>query len=261
MKIYQVDAFTDKIFFGNPAGVCLYIEDEKDEWMQNLATEMNLSETAFLKKQGDRYLLRWFTPKSEVDLCGHATLAAAHILWEEDYEAKRDEIVFNTKSGVLKAKNVSDLIELNFPLEEAREVEVFEELITAFGTKPIYVGKNRMDYIIEVKDANILRNINPNMNILKKIGNRGFIVTSISDSDKYDFMSRFFAPNYGIDEDPVTGSAHCCLAPYWKRKLLKSDLKAFQASKRGGELLISVENDRVFIRGNAKTVFKGELIQ
>lgn len=259
MKIFQVDAFTNEMFKGNPAGVCLFVKDESDEWMQKMANEMNLSETAFLQKCDDGYNLRWFTPKKEVDLCGHATLAAAHILWETENLDRKKEAKFHTKSGVLKARCEGQWIELDFPLEEDKETCIRKEIIDGLKVQPKYTGKNRMDYIVEVESESVLKNITPDKEILKRLDARGIIVTSVSDSKEFDFVSRFFAPAYGIEEDPVTGSAHCCLGPYWKRKSGKSEFTAYQASERGGILKVRVAGDRVFIKGNATTVFCGEI--
>ncbi|HHV95565.1 MAG TPA: PhzF family phenazine biosynthesis protein [Clostridiaceae bacterium] len=259
MKIFQVDAFTNERFKGNPAGVCFYITKEDDSWMQNMASEMNLSETAFIRKSTDGFDLRWFTPEKEVDLCGHATLAAAHVLWETGELQLSEEAVFYTKSGILRAKKIEDWVELDFPIEEDKQVRPPREIIEVLKVIPKYTGKNRMDYIVEVDNEDILRNLSPDYEILKKLDTRGIIVTSVSDNDEFDFVSRFFAPAYGINEDPVTGSAHCCLAPYWKRKFGKSEMKAYQASKRSGILKIRIDGERVFIAGQAKTVFAGEL--
>ncbi|MDQ2086989.1 PhzF family phenazine biosynthesis protein [Herbivorax sp. ANBcel31] len=259
MKIFQVDAFTNERFKGNPAGVCYYITNENDSWMQNMASEMNLSETAFIKRKLDGFDLRWFTPEKEVDLCGHATLASAHILWETGELQLLEEAVFYTKSGVLKANKIGDLIELDFPIEEDEQVTTPNEIIEGLKVVPKYTGKNKMDYIVEVENEDVLRNLRPDNEALKKLDTRGIIVTSVSDSNKFDFVSRFFAPAYGVNEDPVTGSAHCCLAPYWKRKLGKTQMKAYQASKRSGILRIKIDKNRVFLGGQAKTVFCGEL--
>ncbi len=225
LSIYQVDAFTDKPFFGNPAGVCVLPEQVTDEWMQKIAMEMNLSETAFLIKQDDGYNLRWFTPNVEVDLCGHATLASAHILWEQNYLPENEEARFHTKSGLLTAKNIDNgWIELNFPTEPDNETSSPNGLFKSLGVDAIYIGKNRFDYIIEVSSEEAVWELKPDFNALGKISCRGVIVTSKSASKEYDFVSRFFAPGVGVNEDPVTGSAHCCLAPYWKKRLNKNQL-------------------------------------
>lgn len=259
MNIYQVDAFTNKMFSGNPAGVCILTSYKDESRMQNVAREMNLSETAFLQKDKDGFKLRWFTPVREVELCGHATLASAHILWETEMLGENMEALFHTKSGLLTAKKVGEWIELNFPKEEDQETDAPKELLKALGVSPKYVGKNRMDYIVEVESEGIVRELNPDFELLKKVNTRGVIVTSISSSEGYDFVSRFFAPAYGINEDPVTGSAHCCLGPFWKRKLNKDVFTAYQASERGGFVKVRVGDERVYLSGQAVTVFCAEL--
>ncbi len=208
VPIFQVDAFTDRPFTGNPAAVCLLPEKRDDQWMQAVAAEMNLSETAFLLKQGDGFRLRWFTPRVEVDLCGHATLASAHVLWTEGRVSLDEEIGFHTNSGLLKACHCGDLIELDFPLQPDSQVEPPPGLLEALGVSAVYVGKNRFDYLVEVESEEELREIAPDFEQLGRIEVRGVIVTSRSASPQYDFVSRFFAPWAGIDEDPVTGSAH-----------------------------------------------------
>ncbi len=260
MKIYHVDAFSDKMFMGNPAGVCILNGPADEQWMQNIAMEINVSETAFLYKAGDGYNLRWFTPEVEVDLCGHATLASAHILWETGALEEDHEAVFNTKSGKLTAKKDGDYIILNFPVEAETLTEAPNELINALGDILVkYTGRNRMDYIVEVENEEIVRKLQPDHRALKNIDTRGVIVTSRSDDPQYDFVSRFFVPGAGIDEDPVTGSAHCCLGPYWAERLGKTTMNAYQASKRGGVLQVTVNGDRVHISGRAVTVFCAEL--
>ena len=260
MKIFQVDAFTNEAFKGNPAGVCLLSEERSDLWMQNIASEMNLSETAFIYKQNENYSLRWFTPTVEVDLCGHATLASAHILWERKYVKDDSPIKFYTKSGILSATKNRDWIELDFPIEPAENSAIPDNLLESLSIEPLYVGKNRFDYIIEVESEEIIKNVNPDYKLLSTVNCRGVIITSISKSKDYDFVSRFFAPAAGMNEDPVTGSAHCCLAPYWKEKLNKNEFIAYQTSKRGGILKISIRDDRTYIAGQAVTVFSGELL-
>jgi PhzF family phenazine biosynthesis protein len=261
LNVYQVDAFTDKPFFGNPAGVCVLSESVSDDWMQNVAKEMNLSETAFLKKQDDGYRLRWFTPTVEVDLCGHATLASAHILWEQNYLSRNEAAIFHTRSGVLTAKQTDDgWIELNFPVEQESEATSPKGLLESLGVQPKYIGKNRFDYIIEVSSEKEVSDLKPDFTALGMISCRGVIVTSLSESKDYDFVSRFFAPGVGVNEDPVTGSAHCCLGPYWKKRLGKDNFKAHQVSERGGILKVNVNNDRVQIAGKAITVMKAELL-
>lgn len=259
IEIFQVDAFTDKPFSGNPAAVCVLDEPAKEEWMQNVAAEMNVSETAFLHPEGDGYRLRWFTPTTEVELCGHATLASAHILWETGMLGRDETAEFHTLSGVLTAKRRGDLIELDFPSEPETEAEASAGLLESLGIKPLYVGKNRLDYIVEVESEEIVRNLRPDFSVLKKVPARGVMVTSVSDSAEYNFVSRFFGPAAGIDEDSATGSAHCCLGPYWEKRLGKSEFVAYQASPRGGVVHVSVKGDRVLIAGRAVTVMRAEL--
>lgn len=258
MKIYQVDAFTEKSFSGNPAGVCVLNERLDEELMEKIAMEINLSDTAFLVKEDEGYNLRWFTPNAEVDLCGHATLASAHILWEKGYLRKDQEAKFRTKSGLLTAKMNNSWIELNFPAVPEEEMEPPAELLEALEVEAVYIGKNKFDYLIEVKSEEIVRKIKPNFVKLVKVSARGVIVTS--KAKEYDFVSRFFAPEIGILEDPVTGSAHCCLGPYWQKKLNKDEFIAYQASERGGILKVKVLGDRVLISGKAVTVLEGELL-
>jgi predicted PhzF superfamily epimerase YddE/YHI9 len=257
MRLLQVDAFTDQPFKGNPAAVCLLDRERDAQWMQSVAAEMNLSETAFLLPHDGGFSLRWFTPAIEVDLCGHATLASAHALWQEkilDGEAR-----FHTRSGLLKARRDGDWIELDFPATPEEAATAPPQLLTAIGADPVYVGKNKFDYIIEVKSEQEVRALQPDHAALRKLPVRGIIVTSRSSGD-YDFVSRFFAPGSGIDEDPVTGSAHCCLAPFWASRLGKTEFVAYQASARGGILRVRLDGDRVKIRGRAITVFRGDLV-
>lgn len=260
MKIYHVDAFTAKAFKGNPAGVCLLEHPMVDTWMQNVAMEMNLSETAFLIRQADGYNLRWFTPKVEVDLCGHATLASAHVLFETGGAQYDTVIRFYTRSGLLTAALNDSWIELNFPSTPASEVSVPEGLTTALGVEASYVGKTQFDYIIEVNSEETVRNLDPDFDVLCQVPTRGIIVTSRANSGEFDFVSRFFCPILGIKEDPVTGSAHCCLGPYWAKKLNKKEFVAYQASERGGIIRVRVAGDRVYLSGQAITIEKGELL-
>ncbi|MCL6445115.1 MAG: PhzF family phenazine biosynthesis protein [Alicyclobacillus sp.] len=262
VKFYQVDAFTDKAFQGNPAAVCVLSEPREDEWMQNVAAEMNLSETAFVLPQDDGYSLRWFTPVVEVDLCGHATLASAHVLWEQGYLSERDEAKFFTKSGVLSARCSNNWMELNFPSEPDEACDCPPHLLEGLGVDHqdvIYVGRNRLDYLVELDSERTVRALQPNWSLLERLGPRGVIVTSRGTSE-YDFVSRAFFPALGIPEDPVTGSAHCCLGPYWKRKLKKDEFLAYQASRRGGIIRVTVRDDRVLLGGQAVTVMLGEIL-
>jgi PhzF family phenazine biosynthesis protein len=259
IRIFQVDAFTGEPFAGNPAAVCLLPEVRDDVWMQNFAGEMNLSETAFLVKQEDGFDLRWFTPTVEVALCGHATLASAHTLWESGTLAAGEQASFHTKSGLLTAEQKSEWIELNFPATPDQPITAPPRLVEALGVSPRYVGKTKFDYIIEVDNEQTIRSLKPDFAKLRELKVRGVMVTSRATTAGYDFVSRFFAPGSGIDEDPVTGSAHCCLTPYWSNKIGKNELMAYQASKRGGALRVRVEGDRVFLGGRAVTIFRGEL--
>ena len=260
LKIFQVDAFTDKPFTGNPAAVCILTEPRDAIWMQNVAREMNLSETAFLCEQKDGFNLRWFTPTVEVDLCGHATLASAQILWEIDLLTPQEQAKFYTRSGLLTAERKGDLIELNFPATPNESANAPPELSMALGITPKYIGKSKFDYLVEVDSEEIVRNLKPDFTLLKTLQVRGIIVTSSAKSSGYDFVSRFFAPAEGIDEDPVTGSAHCCLGPFWRERLGKNEFIAYQASERGGIVHVRVSNKRVYLGGQAVTVLRGELI-
>lgn len=260
IEIFQVDAFAEKPFTGNPAAVCILERPADPVWMQNVAGEMNLSETAFLYREKDGFNLRWFSPEREVDLCGHATLASAHVLWERGYLEPEEQARFHTKSGLLTAVRKEDLIELDFPREESQEADMPSDLAQALEIEPLYVGKNRFDYIVELGSPSAVRQLKPDMNLLKLVSTRGLIVTSLSDAPEYDFISRFFAPAAGIDEDPVTGSAHCCLGPYWMNRLGKTEFTAYQASSRGGVVHVRVNGDRVILAGRAVTVFRGVLL-
>ena len=258
--IYQVDSFTGRPFRGNPAGVCILDSAQPDEWMQNVAMEMNLSETAFLLREGDGYRLRWFTPRTEVDLCGHATLATAHILWETDREKPDATLRFQTRSGLLQAALNEGWIELNFPKATLRESDPPDGMLTALDVDAIYVGHDGTDYLVEIESETTLRNMQPDLNRLERVSSRGVIVTARAGEGPYDFISRFFGPQVGIPEDPVTGSAHCALAPYWAPKLGKETFLAYQASARGGELRVRIEGERVVIGGQAVTTISGSLI-
>ena len=259
IEIYQVDAFTDKPFAGNPAAVCLLEEAAEADWMQAVAAEMNLSETAFLVPLVDGFDLRWFTPAVEVDLCGHATLASAHVLWQTGKLAADEEARFHTRSGLLTAVLAQNWITLNFPAKLETPAETPPGLAQALGVEPVYVGRNAFDYIVEVGSETAVRTLTPDHAILRTLPVRGVIVTARAETEGLDFVSRFFAPGSGIDEDPVTGSAHCCLGPYWAVKLNKTAFTAYQASPRGGLIRVSVIGDRVLLQGQAVTVFQGQL--
>jgi len=260
LTIHHVDAFADSIFAGNPAAVCILSEPREDSWMQRLAQELNLSETAFLQTRGDGYNLRWFTPLIEVDLCGHATLASAHVLWEQGLLGTEEVARFHTRSGLLKAERRGEWIELDFPALPERQVTIPKGMAKALGgVRPRYLGRSRFDYIAEFESENKVRNIKPNFTLLSALPIRGLIVTARAKTVPYDFVSRFFAPRAGINEDPVTGSAHSVLGPFWKGRLGKRELIGYQASKRGGVVRVRVGDRRVFIGGKAVSVFRAEL--
>jgi PhzF family phenazine biosynthesis protein len=256
LSIFQVDAFTDSLFSGNPAAVVPLDEWLTDEQMQKIAAENNLSETAFFTKEGESYRLRWFTPTTEVDLCGHATLATAHVLFSQlGYE--EPEIVFKTKSGVLTVGREQDLLRMNFPAVSMPKVEAPDVLFRSLGIQPISEVYKTDDYMIVLKSEQEVANIQPDMKMLREIPARGVIVTA--KGNKVDFVSRFFAPQSGVDEDPVTGSAHTKSAPYWSEKLGKDELTARQISQRGGDLICRMKGDRVEILGHAVTYLTGEI--
>ena len=260
IRCLQVDAFTDRPFAGNPAAVCVLEAACDDGWMQNVAREMNLSETAFLLAEGAAFRLRWFTPAVEVDLCGHATLASAHVLWETGRLAASDTAKFHTRSGVLSARCDGEWIEMDFPAEAPQPADPPAGLLEALGTEAVAVARNRFDYLIEVDSAERVRSIRPDLTRLRKVEARGVIVTAKADDGVHDFVSRFFAPRAGVDEDPVTGSAHCCLAPWWEARLGRDSLSGFQASARGGTVHVRRRGNRVLLRGQAVTVLRGELV-
>ncbi len=261
MKLFIVDAFTDCPFAGNPAAVCILDEERNAQWMQSVAAEMNLAETAFVRRIDDGYSLRWFTPAIEVELCGHATLASAHILWTEGLADSSLPIRFHTKSGVLTCEQNGGAIKLDFPSIPADQVDPPLGLLDALDiVEPIYVGRSKFDKIVVVDSASAVRSLSPDFGRLKKISMRGVIVTSVSDDPQFDFISRYFAPAAGIDEDPVTGSAHCCLTPYWSGQLGKTEMVAYQSSPRGGIVHVALRGDRVQLGGQAVTVLRGELV-
>lgn len=266
IEILQVDAFTSQPFAGNPAAVCFLHEPCETEWMQSVAAEMNLSETAFLLPQEEGYSLRWFTPAAEVDLCGHATLASAHVLYETNRLPAHTMARFYTRSGLLTASLDGGWIEMDFPALPPQPVAAPLELLSALGIAdaPLYTGFDGEDYLVVVADEATVRALEPDFAALLAIESRGVSVTSRADAAAaeadYDFVSRFFAPWVGINEDPVTGSAHCCLGPYWAEQLGKETLVAYQASPRGGVLQVRPSGDRVALRGQAVTVLAGQLI-
>jgi PhzF family phenazine biosynthesis protein len=260
LPIVWVDAFTSEPFGGNPAAVCVLPAPRDAAWMQHVAREMNLAETAFLDRATDGFNLRWFTPTVEIDLCGHATLASAHVLWETGQVAATEPIRFHTRSGVLTAVRQDDWIELNFPVTPEQPVEVPAGLVEALGVWPRYVGKSRFDYLVELDDEEAVREVRPDFHRLRAISARGIIVTSRSSTPGCDFVSRFFAPASGIDEDPATGSSHSCLAHFWSSRLHKDRFIARQLSERGGVLRVQLDGDRVRLSGQAVTVIHGELL-
>lgn len=259
-RIVQVDAFATTPFTGNPAAVCILAEPREETWMRNVAGEMNLSETAFLVRMGDTFNLRWFTPSAEVDLCGHATLAAAHVLWEDGHLAGAAEARFTTRSGELQARRTERGIELNFPALFAEPCAEPGGLLEALGLESsVAIARSRFDYLVEVASEKIVRGLTPDFGRLQRVNARGVMVTSRSEHQGYDFVSRFFAPRVGVDEDPVTGSAHCALAPWWCSRLGRNELTGYQASPRGGMVGVRIEGDRVALIGSAVTVMVGEL--
>jgi PhzF family phenazine biosynthesis protein len=261
IRIVQVDAFSNRAFAGNPAAVCVLAVAAPEPWMRNVAREMNLSETAFLVPREDGYNLRWFTPAVEVDLCGHATLASAHVLWEDGHLPESRQARFHTRSGLLTADRRGEWIEMDFPAKLAVAAVAPAELLPALGIAGAkFVGKNAFDYLVEVDSEEMVRAMAPDHSALRKVPVRGVIVTARSSDAEFDFVSRFFAPGSGIDEDPVTGSAHTALGPYWAGILGRSELTAFQASARGGVVRVRVQDDRVLLGGQAVTVMTGELV-
>jgi PhzF family phenazine biosynthesis protein len=259
-KIIQIDAFSDKPFGGNPAAVCIMKQPADETWMQNVAAEMNLSETAFLYPIETGYHLRWFTPAAEVKLCGHATLASAHLLYEDGHVPTDQTIRFHTLSGELKASKRDEWIELDFPAIEVNQTEPPQTLIDALGFTPLYTGKGDTDYLVQLESEAAVRSLAPDFGAISRLDARGLIVTAEAVTAELDFVSRCFFPAYGIDEDPVTGSAHCALATFWSKQLNKNEFLASQASARGGYMKVRLEGDRVLLGGQAVTVMRGELI-
>jgi len=257
--LHIIDAFTDKPFSGNPAAVCLLAEPADETWMKHVAREMNLSETAFLHPVEGGFSLRWLTPAVEVKLCGHATLASAFTLWETGVLEPHEEARFHTLSGWLTCRRDGDWIEMDFPAKVCMPCPAPNGLADALGCELLACGLNGMDYLVEVADETMLRGLKPNFAALAILPVRGVIVTCHSDSAGFDFLSRFFAPAAGVNEDPVTGSAHCALGPYWQAKLGKSDFTAYQASERGGIVKVGMRGERVLLRGQAVMMSKVEL--
>jgi PhzF family phenazine biosynthesis protein len=260
IPLFQVDAFAERPFTGNPAAVCLLPGPHDEAWMQHVAAENNLSETAFVSPEADHFRLRWFTPKVEVSLCGHATLASAHVLWEAGRVAGGQPIAFHTHSGVLTAARSTDKITLDFPVNPAEAAPPPAGLTEALQVVPVWTGRSRFDWLVEIESEARLRALAPDFGRLAQVSARGIIVTSRPTTPGYDFISRFFAPAAGINEDPVTGSAHCCLADYWGHKHGKTTMVGYQASARGGVVHVRVTGDRVLLSGHAITVIRGELL-
>jgi predicted PhzF superfamily epimerase YddE/YHI9 len=260
IEFTQVDAFTSRPFAGNPAAVLLLPQERDARWMQQVAAEMNLAETAFLVKGDDGFALRWFTPTLEVDLCGHATLASAHALWESGTLPTGEQARFHTKSGLLTARRAADWIELDFPSTPARPIDTPRFLVEALGTAVLWCGQTPFDLLAEVKDEATLRGLRPDMRALASLGGRGVIVTCRSADPAFHFVSRFFAPGAGIDEDPATGSAHCALAPFWAERLGLAEMRARQLSPRGAEIRVVLAGDRVRLLGQAVTVLRGQIL-
>lgn len=264
-SVVVVDAFTEHAFAGNPAAVCVLKCPRDDRWMQRVAREMNLSETAFVYSEGEQggYRLRWFTPNVEVDLCGHATLATAHALWTEGHLPHDTTARFATASGLLTADYRQGWIELDFPatpLKESAPLLDLGAMARLIGAPVVSAGYSRFDLLIELESEEAVRSLSPDIGALKSLPVRGIIATARATTRGFDFVSRFFAPAVGVDEDPVCGSAHCCLGPFWSERLGKTDLIAYQASPRGGVLRVGIRGDRVRLGGQAVTVMRGELV-
>ena len=265
VPIYQVDAFTSEPFKGNPAAICLLEVEQPPEWMQNVAAEMNLAETAFLVPRDRAFQLRWFTPTIEIPLCGHATLASAHILWETETLPLDEEARFETLSGTLLARRIGAQIEMDFPAIESDPAEMTEGLRSALGVSPSWVGLTRTapgkvgNYLIELNSEAEVRGLQPDIGILRRSVPQGVIVTARAETSPFDFVSRYFAPNFGVDEDPVTGSAHCALTPHWSRLLGKTEMFGYQASPRGGVVGVALSGNRVLLSGEAVTILRGVL--
>jgi len=259
IRIVQVDAFTNRPFAGNPAAVCVLGEAAADRWMRDVAREMNLSETAFLVPENGGFRLRWFTPAVEVDLCGHATVASAHVLWEDAHLSPGVQARFHTRSGLLLADRRGDWIELDFPATPGLPTSPPPGLLAAVGAPARMVARSRFDYLLELDSEETVRALTPDFAALRGCEARGVIVTAPASSAGFDFVSRFFAPAVGVDEDPVTGSAHCALGPYWGERLGKTEMTGYQASARGGIVRVRLAGERVVLGGQAVTVMTGEL--
>ncbi len=264
MVLLQIDAFTDVPFAGNPAAVCLLDEGRPDAWMQSVAAEMNLAETAFVTARGNgAFALRWFTPTTEVPLCGHATLAAAHALWQIGRVPEDQLIAFETKSGTLWSRRAGSRVSIDLPARPVAPTDLPESLASAMGVTASWTGRTlepeafKFEYLIVTTETD-LRRAQPDFAALRRMAG-GVILTALSESPDVDIVSRYFAPYYGVDEDPVTGSAHCALAPYWTPLLGRKAFRARQASSRGGVLEVTLDENRVHLTGGAVTIFRGEL--
>ncbi len=256
----QIDSFTSEPYRGNPAAVVVLPAARPDRWLQDVAREMNLAETAFLLAEGDHWRLRWLTPMVEVDLCGHATLAAAHHLWESGRLAADQPAVFATRSGELRCTREGDWIAMDFPVTPPLPVVAHERLAEWLGSEFVAVRRSIFDLLVELPDAERVRSLQPDLSGIAALGGRGVMVTARSDDPRAAFVSRFFAPLTGVPEDPVTGSAHCCLLPYWAEKLGRTRLIGYQASARGGSVDAELVGDRVILRGQAVTVLQGSIL-
>ena len=254
LPIFQADAFASGLFKGNPAAVVLLTDWLADSRMQQIAEENNLSETAFFISEGDEFHIRWFTPKAEVNLCGHATLATAHIIFNE-LKYQGPQITFNSNSGLLNVTKTGEMLQLDFPADQVTRVEMDPHLEKALGFQPMEVYKGKTDYLLLFESEDIIQAIRPDFHLLNQVNARGIIVTA--EGSSVDFVSRFFAPQVGVNEDPVTGSAHTSLIPFWADRLDKAQMQALQLSARGGELRCTLANDRVLIAGNAITYLRG----
>ena len=258
-SLVQVDAFTDHLFGGNPAGVCVLAQPCPDAWMQALAQETNLPATVFLWPHGADYAIRWFTPSSELPLCGHGTLAAAHTLWTEGHVPTEQTLTLHYGGGKLTAERSGEWIRLDFPAIYNTPVAPPSLLLKGLGVAPHWVGRSSHSYLVELASESEVRALAPDIFLLAQLDTANVIVTGRAGTEGYDFVSRFFAPSHGIAEDAVTGSAHCCLAPYWAARLGKTDMTGYQASARGGVVQVGVRGERVRLGGQAVTVLRGEL--